>query len=73
VGSWAGRHAKSLHAAAIVLGWVGVTAGVAPLLARLGFVVWPLSLGLLLLSLAGWGHLRVLFGAGLYTLSRPRQ
>jgi hypothetical protein len=55
------------HASAIVLGWALLTAGIAALLVP---EVWLISGGLLLLSLAGWGHLRILFAAGLYTLSR---
>jgi len=55
------------HASAIVLGWALLTAGVAALLVS---EVWLISGGLFLLSLAGWGHLRILAAAGLYTLSR---
>jgi len=56
-----------LHALAIVAGWALLTAGIAALLVP---EVWLISAGVLLLSLAGWGHLRVLFGAGLYALWR---
>jgi hypothetical protein len=59
--------AVALHALAIVAGWTFVTWGIADLLVP---EVWPLSAGLFLLSLAGWGHLRVLFTGGVYTLSR---
>jgi hypothetical protein len=55
---------KALHGLAIVLGWALATEGVARLDVRL------FSAGLFFLSLAGWGHLRVLFGAGLYALHR---
>lgn len=56
-----------LHGAAIVGGWALVTAGLASLLVP---EVWLLSGGLFLLSLAGWGHLRVLFTLGAYALHR---
>ena len=56
--------AVALHGLAIIAGWAFVTWGIADLL------IWPLSAGLFLLSLAGWGHLRVLFTGGVYTLSR---
>jgi hypothetical protein len=58
---------KALHGLAILLGWALVTEGLARLLV---YEVRLLSAGLFLLSLAGWGHLRVLFGAGLYALHR---
>ena len=54
---------EGLHALAILVGWVLVTWGVASLLV---WQVWPLSGGLFLLSLAGWEHLRDLFGEGVY-------
>ena len=59
--------AKALHVLAILGGWGLLTAGIAFLLVP---EVWLISGGLLLLSLAGWAHLRVLFTAGLYALSR---
>jgi hypothetical protein len=59
--------ASALHALAILAGWALVTWGAASLLV---WQVWPLSAGLLCLSLAGWGHLRVVFTVGLYTLKR---
>lgn len=66
VGAWR----PILHACAIVGGWALLTAGVASLLVP---EVWLISGGLFLLSLVGWGHLRVLFAAGIYALSRrPR-
>lgn len=65
-GLWANR-AALLHAGAILGGWALLTAGLASLLVP---EVWLISGGLFLLSLAGWGHLRVLFGVGLYTLRR---
>lgn len=51
----------------IISGWGLVTFGVASLLV---WEVWPISLGLLVLSIVGWGHLKRLFGKGLYELSR---
>lgn len=59
--------AEILHALAIGGGWALVTWGVAALLVP---EVWPISGGLFLLSLAGWGHLRTLFTRGVYTLTR---
>lgn len=60
-----GARAAVLHVGAIVGGWLLLTWGVASLLVP---AVWPISGGLFLLSLAGWGHLRVLFGRGVYAL-----
>lgn len=57
----------ALHCVAIVAGWALVTYGLASLTVP---EVWPLSGGLALLSLAGWGHLRQIVSLGLYTLSR---
>lgn len=59
--------AKALHMTAILGGWAALTYGVASLMVP---EVWPISLGLLLLSAAGWSHLRVLAGAGIYALWR---
>lgn len=59
--------APALHALSILCGWALLTHGIASLTAP---EAWPLSGGLFLLSLAGWGHLRVLFTAGLYALSK---
>lgn len=56
-----------LHGLAIVGGWASLTHGVAALTVP---EAWPISFGLFLLSLAGWGHLRVLFGVGAYALSK---
>ena len=63
---WAAR-AVVLHVAAILAGWALLTWGVARLLVP---EVWLISGGLFLLSVAGWGHLRTLIGAGVYALSR---
>lgn len=57
----------ALHCASIVGGWALVTYGLASLTVP---EVWPLSGGLALLSLAGWGHLRQIVSLGLYTLTR---
>jgi hypothetical protein len=64
------RLAAAAHALGILAGWALLTAGLAALIVP---EVWLLSSGLLLLSLAGWGHLRVLFGAGLYALWRKSE
>ena len=58
---------EALQAVGILSGWALVTFGVASLLV---WQVWPISLGLLVLSVVGWGHLKRLFGKGLYELSR---
>lgn len=63
---WQAR-AEILHAGSIVGGWALLTAGVARLLVP---EVWLISGGLLLLSFAGWGHLRRLVVIGLYALTR---
>lgn len=57
----------TLHVLAILFGWALVTEGIARLTVP---EVRPISAGLLLLSIAGWSHLRSLFGAGLYALMR---
>jgi hypothetical protein len=54
-------------AGAIVGGWICVTVAVAQL-APPG-IVWPASMGLLLLSLAGWKFIGHLAWYGLYVLS----
>lgn len=65
VGGYAGELAV---AAALLAAWLLVTVAIARMLR--GDIVWPLSLGLLLFSAAGWR----LFGAialhGLYALSK---
>ncbi len=58
---------EALQVVGILSGWALVTFGMASLLV---WQVWPISLGLLVLSTVGWGHMRVLFGKGLYKLSR---
>jgi len=59
---------EALTAIALVAGWLLVTAGVAELApAR---VVWPVSLGLLLCSAAGWRLLLTIARDGLYSLTR---
>lgn len=63
-----GVQAEILDALAIVVGWCALTYGLASV-----FEMWelyPISLGLFLLSIVGWGHLRKIFTVGLYTLSR---
>ena len=58
---------EALQVLGILSGWGLITFGVASLLV---WQVWPISLGLLVLSIVGWGHMRMLFGKGLYKLSR---
>lgn len=60
----------ALQVLGIVGGWGLLTLGIARLTVP---EVWPISAGLLLLSLCGWGFLRVLFLEGLYVLSRGRR
>lgn len=52
----------------ILGGWGLTTWGVSDLVGV--WQVWPISAGLLLLSIAGWKHLLTLFTAGLYRLTR---
>lgn len=68
--AWCWNEGRTAHALAIFAGWGLLTWGVARLLVP---EVWLISGGLLLLSFAGWGHLRVLFGAGVYALYRRAQ
>lgn len=65
--TWLWSGGRTAHAAVIIGGWSLLTLGVARLTVP---EVWPISGGLFLLSLAGWGHLRVVAVAGLYTLKR---
>lgn len=60
---------EALQAVSILAGWALMTFGIASLST---WQVWPISIGLLLFSLVGWGHLRFIFGKGIYTLSRNR-
>lgn len=59
--------AEILQAAAIFCGWACLTDGIAALTTR---QVWPISLGLLLLSLAGWQFLGTLFWRGFYVITK---
>jgi hypothetical protein len=59
--------AELLTAAALLAGWALITLGLAQLTTS---KVWPLSAGILLLSLCGWRFLGVLFRDGLYRLTR---
>ena len=59
---------EAMQSVAIVTGWSLVTFGIASLWR---WEAWPLSFGVLILSLVGWSHLRHVFGEGLYALSRP--
>lgn len=57
-------------AAAFLLGWTAVTWGVARLTVP---EVWPISAGVLLLSMGGWRLLATIAREGLYALTRgPR-
>jgi hypothetical protein len=62
--------AELLQALALLAGWLLVTFGLVELTTP---KVWPLSIGLLLLSLCGWKWLASLFGHGLYTLVQVSQ
>lgn len=57
-----------LTAVAALVGWLLVTWGLAELLI---VWVWPISLGALLLGLAGWRFVWQLLVDGLYVLSKP--
>ena len=59
--------AEAAQAVLIAGGWWLITWGVASLLV---WQIWPISGGILLLSIAGWAHLTTLFSAGVYALSR---
>ncbi len=58
---------EALQAVAIVVGWALVTFGLASLWR---WELWPLSFGVLTLSIVGWRYLGEIFWKGLYTLSR---
>lgn len=60
---------EALAGLALLGGWALVTYGVAELTVP---EAWPISGGLLLLSLFGWGFLRTVCTEGLYVLSRGR-
>jgi hypothetical protein len=58
-------------AAAALIGWLCVTAAIAQLApAR---IVWPLSIGVLCLSVPGFRPLRVIFAEGLFSLMQDPQ
>lgn len=61
---------RALHIGSIFGGWAALTHGVASLTVP---EAWWISTGLFLLSVAGWGHLRVLATAGVYALRRKGQ
>jgi hypothetical protein len=54
-------------ATAFITGWLLITKGVADLTRP---AVWPISIGLLFMSLCGWRLIRTVFTAGLYALSQ---
>lgn len=65
---WLARyHAELLLSFALLAGWMLVTFGIAELTTAR---VWPISTGLLLLSLCGWKMLIGLAVDGLYALTR---
>lgn len=66
-----GARAEILDSLVIVVGWGAVTYALAAFFGR--SEIYPFSIGLFLLSIAGWGHLRHLFTIGLYTLSRDEE
>lgn len=61
--------AEILTGLAFLAGWCLITAAVAALTVP---QVWPLSMGLLLLSAGGWRMLLGLATDGLYALTRPK-
>lgn len=64
--------AEGLVAVALLGGWALLTWAAAVIAAAFtarAWVAWPLSGGLLLLSLVGWRLILVLFGEGLYALT----
>lgn len=70
--TWIRAHADLIAqlatAAALVLGWLLVTLGVAAVAAPR--VVWPISLGLLCISLGGWKLIVAIAVDGLYALTK---
>jgi hypothetical protein len=61
--------AEVMLSLALMLGWASLTMGVARLTSP---IAWFFSIGVLLLSLCGWGMLAQLCWKGLYVLSRKR-
>jgi len=61
---------EALQVIEILAGWCLVTFGIALILGWRE--IWLISAGLFCFSLVGWGHLKIVFGKGLYTLSRNR-
>lgn len=71
LGRWMRRYRASLlTGAAFVCGWALLTAGLASLTVA---QVWPLSGGLFLLGLVGFGLIREIMTEGLYALARERR
>ncbi len=62
--------AEILLSLALLTGWAALTWGIALLTTP---KVWPLSVGVLLLSLCGWRLLWTVFSHGLYSLTREEQ
>ena len=67
---WKRYRAEVATAAAFLMGWACVTAGLALWISPR---VWLVSLGLLLISLGGWELLYFVIRKGLYTLTRPEE
>lgn len=66
---WALR-AEALTSLAIVGGWGALTWGVVGFVPAYAAPIWRVSLGLLLISLAGWKFIATTIATGLYTLTR---
>jgi hypothetical protein len=60
--------AATLTGAALVVGWLCITLGIAAI-AR-PRLVWPLSIGLLFVTAAGWRLLFTIGAHGLYSLTK---
>lgn len=70
LGGLVAARAELAATAALLGGWASLTAGVAALTTP---HVWPISIGLLLLSLCGWKFLATLVTHGLYVLTREER
>lgn len=68
---WRAR-AELLTSGAIIGGWAAVTAGVVGFFPSHIEAIWRLSIGALLLSLAGWRFVGFVAMRGLYTLTRGK-
>lgn len=66
----AGALAELLLVAALLGGWASLTVGVAAIPGARARIVWPISIGLLLLSGCGWGFLARIAIVGIYARTR---